>query len=152
MAYAKTTNVNPERSQEEIKSILRRYGCDRFGVMEERNSAFVMFTISGLNIQVEVPMPARDSNEFTTTDTGRDRSELAAWRAYEQAVRSRWRSLLLAIKAKLEAVECGISTVEIEFMPFIVLHDGSTVHQRLLPVLQDEANRNAPLMLPGGKA
>ena len=97
-------------------------------------------------------MPARDSNEFTTTDTGRDRSELAAWRAYEQAVRSRWRSLLLAIKAKLEAVECGISTVEIEFMPFIVLHDGSTVHQRLLPVLQDQANRNAPLMLPGGKA
>jgi hypothetical protein len=44
----------------------------------------------------------------------------------EQACRQRWRALALAIKAKLEAVEAGITSFEDEFMAHIVLPDGST--------------------------
>ena len=42
----------------------------------------------------------------------------------------------LAIKAKLEAVESGISTIEKEFLPFVVMPDGRTVSDHLLPNLK----------------
>ena len=41
-----------------------------------------------------------------------------------QACRQRWRALLLIIRAKLEAVESGITTLESEFLANIVLPDG----------------------------
>lgn len=150
MAYAKNTSVSIERSQEEIKKTLRRYGCQRFGVMEEENSAYVLFTINNLNIQIKIDLPNQNDDEFQLTPSGKARSENSAFQAWDQSVRSRWRSLLLAIKAKLEAVECGISSVETEFLPFIVLGNGSTVGQEILPGLQAQAARNQPLMLGSG--
>lgn len=145
--YATNTSVSPDRTRGEIESVLLRYGCERFGVMTERDRAFVAFTINGLNVQIDVPLPSRDDPEFWTTDTGRERAESAAHKAYEQAVKSRWRALLLAIKAKLEAVETGISTIEQEFLPFVVLADGSTVGQTLIPHLQGQVERSEPLRL-----
>lgn len=150
MAYAKNTSVSIERSQEEIKKTLRRYGCERFGVMEERNLAYVAFTINNLNIQIKIELPNQGNEEFQFTPTGKERAENSAFQAWDQAVRSRWRSLLLAIKAKLEAVECGISSIETEFLPFIVLGNGMTVGQQILPVLQSQAAENRPLALGPG--
>ena len=54
----------------------------------------------------------------------------------EQAVRQRWRALLLAIKAKLEAIECGISTIEEEFMAFVIMPDGKPLSSHIIPKLQ----------------
>jgi hypothetical protein len=56
--------------------------------------------------------------------------------AWEQACRQRWRALALVVKAKLEAVECGISTFEEEFLAWMMLPDGSTVGDRMLPQLE----------------
>lgn len=132
--YATNTTVSVERSQEQVKSILRRYGADAFGLMEEARQAAVLFRIDGISIKIVVPLPDEHDEEFTTTETGRRRrSDDAAWRAYEQAVRQRWRALLLAIKAKLEAVDTGISTIETEFLPFMVMPDRRTVGEHLLP-------------------
>ena len=58
---------------------------------------------------------------------------LAAW---EQALRTRWRALLLCIKAKLESVESGIETFDTAFMAQIVLPDGRTVEERVLPEIE----------------
>jgi len=41
-------------------------------------------------------------------------------RNWEQACRQKWRALCLAIKAKLEAVESGISHFEDEFLSQII--------------------------------
>ena len=41
--------------------------------------------------------------------------------------------LLLVIKAKLEAVASGISTIEKEFLADIVMPDGSTVNEWMRP-------------------
>ena len=54
---------------------------------------------------------------------------------HAQAIRQRWRALLLAIKAKLEAVESGISSIEREFMPFVVMPDGRILAEHLEPKL-----------------
>src|SRR5262245_44396717 len=57
----------------------------------------------------------------------------AAFKEWEQACRQRWRALALAIKAKLEAVESGIATFEEEFLAYVVMPDGQTVGQHVLP-------------------
>jgi hypothetical protein len=136
--YAANTTVSVESSQEHIKRTLRRYGASRFGVFEDMEStmkASVMFSFAGLDIRIDVEMPGAEDQEFHVSEAGRQRKPAAAYAAYEQAIRRRWRCLLLAIKAKLEAVETGISTVDIEFMPFIVMGDGRTVGEHLLPSL-----------------
>ena len=132
--YASNTSVSPEKSQAEIQNTLRKYGADRFGTMEEKNKAHVMFSYSGLSIQISITLPER--SEFETTETGRDRTKSSIEISYNQAIRQRWRALLLAIKAKLEAIECGISTIEEEFMAFIIMPDGMPLSSHILPKLQ----------------
>jgi hypothetical protein len=48
-------------------------------------------------------------------------------RAREQACRTRWRSMLLLLKAKFEAIAMKVSDVEREFMADLVLPNGETV-------------------------
>ena len=69
--------------------------------------------------------------------------------AYDQACRQRWRALLLVIKAKLEAVTAGISTIETEFLANIVLPDNTTAGEWMLPQI-DRAYRTdeMPPLLP----
>jgi len=132
--YAKSTTVSPEKSQAEIQSTLRKYGADRFGTMEEKTKAHVMFSYSGLSIQISIILPER--SEFIKTETGKSRTKSAIDNQLDQEIRQRWRVLLLAIKAKLEAIECGISTIEEEFMAFIVMPDGLSLSSHILPKLQ----------------
>lgn len=145
-SYASNTSVTPEKSQEEIKRTLRKYGADRFGVMEERTRAHVMFEYSGLLIQLSIDLPNRD--EFAVTESGRDRSSASIETSHNQAIRQRWRALLLAIKAKLEAIECGISTIEQEFMAFVVMPDGRSLGDHIIPNLAEiQKTGNMPKML-----
>ena len=87
--------------------------------------------------------------DFELTPTRLKRTAQAQRRAYEQGCRERWRSLALIVKAKLEAVTAGITTLETEFLAHIVLPDGSTVGQFMLPQV-DQAYRSGemPPMLP----
>ncbi|MBN1518167.1 hypothetical protein JXA32_16515 [Candidatus Sumerlaeota bacterium] len=135
--FASNTSVNVERSQMQIRDTLRRYGAESFGVIERNDHGAVMFEFKGMTVQILVPMPDLNSDEFQMTDSGRPRKENSAMAVYEQSVRQRWRALLLAIKAKLEAVETGISTIEREFLPFIVMPDGKTFADHALPKLQE---------------
>ena len=132
--YANNTSVSPEKSQAEIQNTLRKYGADRFGTMEEKTKAHVMFEYTGLSIQISIDLP--DKSEFEVTGTGKNRTDSAIETSYNQAIRQRWRALLLAIKAKLEAIECGISTIEEEFMAFIVMPDNMPLSSHILPKLQ----------------
>jgi hypothetical protein len=132
--YANNTTVSPEKTQNDIRDTLRRYGAGKFGIMEETNKAYVMFEFDCLMIQLMVSLP--DRKEFEKTEAGRSRKPSAVNEAYTQAVRQRWRALLLAIKAKLEAIECGISTIEKEFMAFVVMPDGKSLGDHLIPELK----------------
>lgn len=145
--YAQNTSVSTEKSQREIKETLMRYGADEFGMMENRSSACIVFSISGLGVRIQVPLPGMD--DFKYTETGRDRSDNQIQTAYEAAVRQRWRCLLLGIKAKLECVESGISTIETEFMPFMVMPNGQTMAQTVIPQLEEAVkNGKMPKALP----
>ena len=134
--YAANTGVSPERTRQEIERTLTRYGATKFGYcVEEAGGATVAFVVHGMPVRVEVPAPALA--EFQKTPQGRDRSEAAALAAQTAALRQRWRALGLLVKAKLEAIELGQSTVQREFLADVVLPGGKTVEQILTPQLMD---------------
>ena len=149
--YAENTQVSSDRSRAEIERILRRYGATAFAYGWDTEAATLMFEIANRRVMFRLPMPNRADRTFTRTPTGKDRSTAAAEGAYEQAVRQRWRALALVIKAKLEAVAAGITTVEQEFLAHIVLPDGRTVGEHTSPVIAAayETGEMRP-MLPGG--
>jgi len=153
--YAENTSVSSERSRAEIETILRRYGATGFMYGWQQDAAVVAFEMAGRRVRFDLPMPDRHSREFTQTPTGKERSELAAEKAWEQACRQRWRALALVIKAKLEAVESGITEFESEFLAHICLPDGGTVGRWMRPQIARayETGQMPPLMpAPGGDA
>ncbi len=76
-------------------------------------------------------MPRPDERRFLRDGRGVTRSRDAVSKAHDQACRERWRQLVLLVKAKLEAIALGLSTVEREFLADVYLPDGRTVHQAL---------------------
>ncbi len=153
--YAADTAVPVEKTRGEIEVLLRRYKADAFGYMTDATGAVIVFRMAGRHIKFALPMPDRRAREFTQTPVKGDlRSAAAAEQAWEQACRQRWRALLLVIKAKLEAVTAGITTIEDEFLAHTVLPDGSTVGQWAKPqlALAYEVGRMPPrLTLEGPK-
>lgn len=147
--YAENTSVNVERSKAEIERTLQRYGADQFMSGWDQERAVIGFTMSGRQVRFILELPDKDSDEFWTTETGRDRSESAAFKSWEQSCRQRWRALALVIKAKLEAVESGITVFEDEFLAHIVLPNGSTVGQWITPQIEKAYETlEMPQMIP----
>jgi hypothetical protein len=150
--YAAQTEVSADRSRAEIERTLERYGADQFMYGWSGQHALVAFRLRGRHVRIQVPLPARDDPRFTSYQQGSvlyRRTEAAVQKLYEQATRQRWRALALVIKAKLEAVDVGISTVEDEFLAYTVTPDGSTVSQWLQPQLAEAyATGRMPSLLP----
>lgn len=130
--YASETSVSCENSRAEIERTIRRYGAKNFAFGMEGDRAAVMFEMQGRRVRFVLVMPPE--SQFARTPQRKTlRSPKERLAAHEQACRQRWRALALAIKAKLEAVESGISCFEDEFMAHIVLPDGSTVGEFMRP-------------------
>ncbi|MSS84994.1 hypothetical protein FYJ24_09500 [Actinomycetaceae bacterium WB03_NA08] len=140
--YAQNTQVSTDRSLSEIKNTLMRYGADQFAVMESRDKASVAFTWEERQVRFDLPLPSRNSREFTLTPTGKTRTASSAQDAWEKACRQKWRALALVVKAKLEAVESGISTFDREFFPNIILPGGASVFDTLAPAVTDAIHGN----------
>ena len=150
MTYANRTEVAPERSRAEIEKTLRRYGASSFAYGWSGDVASIQFDANERRVRIMLPMPSPEDPEFTLTPTGKRRAKDAAAKAHDQAVRSRWRALLLIVKAKLEAVESGVTTFEEEFLPHIVLPSGDTVGQWAIPqVAHSYETGEMPEILPG---
>jgi len=149
MTYAETTTVTSDKSRAEIERTLSRYGASSFMYGWSQTHAQIAFEMLGRRIHFKLPLPDKTAAEFTRTPTGKPRAANQIEQAYEQAIRQRWRALALVIKAKLEAVEAGITVFDEEFLAHIVLPGGGTVGQFMLPQV-DESYRTGkmPPLLP----
>lgn len=155
--YAANTSVPVERSRAEAEKILIRYGASGFGYSWEeideptpepkrwdapktirRAHVMVAFKLKGRNIRLDVPMPHEHDKGMGTKAKA------------EAAQRQRWRALNLVLKAKLEAVESGISTLEHEFLANVVMPDGRTIGQHIVPRLTEVVETGRLLPAPGG--
>ena len=149
--YASQTAVSSDKSRSEIERTLNRYGATSFLYGTRGATAAIQFEIANRRILFRLELPDPTSSAFTLTPSGNyKRSATQAKEAWKQACRQRWRALALILKAKLEAVEAGISTLETEFLPHTVLPGGGTVADWALPqVAQSYATGTMPAMLPG---
>jgi len=150
--YAASTEVSSSKSRDEIERTLQRYGADQFMYGWKDTDAVVGFRMDGRHVRFILPLPAKADPAFTEYESRGKRwlrAPEAALKLYEQAVRQRWRALALVIKAKLEAVETGISVFEDEFMANIVLPDGKSVSEWMRPQIAEAYRLGAmPAMLP----
>lgn len=132
--YAATTDVPTDRSRGEIERTLSRYGATAFMYGWDQKQAVIQFQAQQRHIRFLLPLPDRNDPSFTRTPSrGTARSSQAAEAAWEQACRVQWRALALVIKAKLEAVEAGITDMESEFLAHILLPDGGTAGDWMRP-------------------
>lgn len=128
--YAEGTTVSTENSRMEIERTLRRYKADAFAFGQEARTATVMFRMQGRMVRFVLTLPDPDDDAFWLYKQGSStfrRVPAEGEKRWEQACRQKWRALALVIKAKLEAVAAGITTVEDEFLAHTVLPDGTTV-------------------------
>jgi hypothetical protein len=147
--YAANTTVSSESSRNEIERTLRRYGADDFAYATNKQQAMIGFVADGRTVRFILPMPDPKAREFILTPSrGNLRSSADAEKAWEQAVRQKWRALALMVKAKLEAVESGIVTFEQEFLPHIVMPGGQTVYENVQANIEDayQSGKVKPLL------
>lgn len=160
--YAENTSVSVKRSRSEIEAVLDRYGAKSFRYGRNDAKAVIEFGVHERVIRFVLPLP--DKSDFKHRMNHRYRpphkelaSESQQHAAWEQACRQRWRALALAIKAKLEAVEAGISQFEQEFLSHIVNPATMrTVGEEIIPMLaarySETEGAGEMLMLPGPNA
>lgn len=155
--FAQQTSVSVEKSLAEIKTMLGKYGAHGFAFAEQGHEAMVQFIVHDdpvLRIRLTLTLPDPQDKRFWRSPQGRNyRIKDQAYAAWEQGCRAHWRALALLVKAKLEAVAVGISTIEEEFLPHIVISGGETLGQRLLPQLAEHIASGPPpslLELPAG--
>ena len=150
MAYAEKTSVSVAKTKADIEEMVQRYGADQFVSGYKADTAVIGFSMAGRQIKFILPLPDKQAREYWyTPGRGQRRTEEAAYTAWEQACRSRWRALYLIVKAKLEAVGAGLSTVEREFLYDIVLPDGRTAGEWMAPQIEAAYETGQmPPMLP----
>lgn len=129
MSYAQKTKVPVVQTVNEIQKELKRFGATEFGYIlresvKDGQQAQVAFRVGRYAVRMSILVPED-----------------------EQLARSRWRSLLLGIKAKLVMVDEGISTVEREFLADVVAPNGRTVFENVEPALL--SGKTPQLLLSG---
>lgn len=150
MAYAEKTSVSVAKTKADIEELIQKAGAGQFVSGYKENMAVIGFSVDNRQIRFVLPLPDKEDKKFWYTPERRNkRTKEQAYAAWEQACRAKWRALYLIIKAKLEVVESGISTIEREFFYDIVLPDGNTVGEFLSPQLDMVyESGNMPPMLP----
>jgi len=121
MTYANKTSVAPEKSRAEIEKTLKRYGATGFAYGSQTGRAMIAFETKDRRIRFVLSLIPESPCTSVQAD---------------QFVRSRWRALLLSIKAKLEAVESGIESFDEAFLSHIVMPNGQTMADHSLPYIQ----------------
>ena len=134
--YAENTSVPISRSQATLKNlVVDRWGAAAYMIAEDKSLTVVQFQIDATDdemktrpLQIRMMMPTRGQN---------DKQQRAAWRA-----------LVMVVKAKFVAIESGISTIEREFLPDIVMPNGRTIEQDIRPALIEAqtTGRHIPLL------
>jgi hypothetical protein len=144
--YAAGTRVEVNRSRDELESLLDRIGADSVATMRDSAAAAVAFRLTGRNYVLRLP--------FLTEEEIRKRRRVTKGQmasAMAQSSRERWRALLLLVKAKIVAIDTGVTTPEAEFLAHAMLPTGQTLGEHLSEH-PEQLTTSGRLMLPGGES
>jgi hypothetical protein len=113
--YAPRARLSVMQTRMEIESQLSRHGATGFAYANEPGRSMVGFRLNERMLR------------FVLNVEG----------LTEQQLRSHWRALLLAIKAKLVSVAAGIEEFDEAFMAHVVMPDGKTAAEHVLPKMRE---------------
>lgn len=148
-AYAQRTRVPADRSRIELEALLRKAGAHDIAQMVNDDRAMIAFRLVDRCYRFTVPLYDGPAAERTRNGFKVASAATMSPRQAQQA-RQRWRALLLVIRAKLESARAGITSLDVELMPYCVLPGGRTVADEALPRIASAyaSGQDVPL-LPG---
>jgi len=148
--YAHATTTTKTATLAELEKVLTKYGCTTFIAGTQEGDATIAFQVHALNILMRLPLPKITENRFQYTPSGRGRDDTAIFNEWQAAVRATWRALLLFVKAKLVGVDQGLTTIEQEFLPYILLPGGGTFGDTVIPQIREayDTGQVPPLLPP----
>lgn len=164
MSYAKGTTVPVEKTLEEIRRLLKRYGCEGFAQVEQGGRMAIQFILDGLQYRFTVDEPIEEewkeayytdryANTSLSPSAIRNRMERMDWqKELDAEVRRRWRARLLWLKATLEFAESdGREVIRQALLSQLVLPGGNTMDQWAATALPEAyAKGGMPPLLTGG--
>lgn len=146
--YAKQTQVSIATSKAEIEHLVERYGATGYGSMWEGDKSAIVFQAKNRRVKFMLHMPREDDKKYERDSRGYRRPKGQNKKVWQQECRSLWRSLVLCIKAKLEAVDSEITTFDDEFMAHIVDPlSGCTIGEQMRPQIEAAYDRGEPMKL-----
>src|SRR5262245_38441868 len=140
--YASATSGN--RAREEVIKVLRRFGCEKTGFMDDdaKHEVILYFEHRGrpVRLSASAQMWIKENSLSGRARKSRHEHEQDALRRGHLAVSSILRDW---IKGQVTAIETGILSFEAVFMPFMLTADGRPLIERLaesnlLPKPNDE--------------
>lgn len=157
MAYASGTTVAAAKTQGEIMGLLGRRGVTKIATFsdDDKRVYSIAFEYEGVPYRCSLPLPDPAEERFCNYYQGKvlyERTENAKRELYTKEVDRKWRAFGMVIKAKIVAVEEGISTMAAEFIGNAILGNGLTVAETHAPEMAQLAalGRLPALALPGG--
>lgn len=131
--YAHAASGN---ARDELTKILRRFGCESVGFMDDfaDGSVLLAFTHRGRPVQLRASakgwaqMFVQEEPWSRNRKSNRQEYEAAALKQGMIAVNSILRDW---VKGQVTAVECGILSFEAVFMPYMLTSDGRTLIERV---------------------
>ncbi len=130
------------RAREEILKILRRFGCESVGFMDEfeTHSVLLTFVWRGRNVQLRASALGWANaylKENPWTDRRRSTEHEFEHATLDQGMIAVNSILRDWVKGQVTAIETGILTFEHVFMPYMLMTDGRPLlehaHKLLLP-------------------
>src|SRR4051794_20164019 len=121
--YAAGTSVSIAKSRADIENALARHKATGFMYGDQGDAAMIAFELEGRRYRMDLRYPPLDSfanlgpNQYTARLSQHER----AVAAQDKEKLRLWRGLVLLVKAKLEAVASGISTLEEELLSYTVM-------------------------------
>jgi hypothetical protein len=140
--FAEGTTVQAGSTKGQIEDLLTSHGCDRYGTMADFATAWILFQHEGIGYKISIQLPDPDDKAFTeyvSRGTRYARADTAARDLYVKELNRRWRALYMVMKAKLVAVDEGITTFVDEFLSHAVLPGGDSFGEHYAPELRKAA-------------
>jgi len=152
--HAAGTTVGVDRSQAEIKKLLRDHGATgiAFGWRADPPAHVVAFEIDDRKIRFVLTLPTHESFrvQYRGAVAARERTPGEIRKVADQEEQRLWRSLAATIKARLIAIADHIETVEQAFHAYLVMANGQTLGEWSAPQIAAMYDSGAmPPILPG---
>jgi hypothetical protein len=150
--YAAGTSISIAKSRADIERFLARHKATGFMYGEQGGVAMIAFELEGRRYRMDLRYPPLSSFENLGTNqyTARMSQQERMVAAQEKEKLRLWRGLVLLVKAKLEAVSSGITTLEEELLSYTIMPNNQTVGEWLEPQLKEVYRTGKmPPLIPG---